>query len=208
MSELTEPDRRKPGADGTPVALADGQLWLLANPTYRPRSAGLTRPQVDQTLDRISGNLDLMSEPMTPDSTRREEVPARPIRLSDGADWGLSRPTVRLFPEVVTGLDPLGRRVERVTVGIEFGYPLETQRLIEAVRSACNRGTVREQYEAFFSMAVSLLRRAHEIPPAAACQLLSVSEDELPRLVREVMAVVSEAERTPGADRVEVSTLE
>ena len=46
-----------------------------------------------------------MSERMTPDSTRREEIPARPVRLADGADWGFSRPTVRLFPEVVTGID-------------------------------------------------------------------------------------------------------
>ena len=53
MPELIEYERRKAGAEGTPVTLADGQFWLLANPTYCPRSEGLTRPQVDQPLDRI-----------------------------------------------------------------------------------------------------------------------------------------------------------
>lgn len=53
MPELIERERRKPGADGTPVTLADGQPWLLAHPTYRPRPGSLTRPQVDPALDRI-----------------------------------------------------------------------------------------------------------------------------------------------------------
>ena len=53
MPELTEQDRRKARAKGTPVTLADGQPWLLANPTYQPGPGSLTRPGVDQTLDRI-----------------------------------------------------------------------------------------------------------------------------------------------------------
>ena len=149
-----------------------------------------------------------MSERMTPDSTRREGILARPIRLAGGACWGFSRPTVRIFPEVVIDRDRLGRPVERVTVGIEFGYPLETERLIKCVRAACERGTVEEQYEAFFSLAACLLRSAHEVSLASACELLCVSEDELPRLVREVMAVVSEAESPPGANPEEVPTIE
>lgn len=149
-----------------------------------------------------------MPEPITPDSTRRDEIPSRPVRLADGADWCFARPTVRLFPAVVTAIDPLGRPVERVSVGIGFGYPAEVRRLVDAVRSACTRGTVREQYEAFFAMAACLLRRAHAISLRAACDLLSVSEDELPRLVREVMAVVSEGEGVPDSTPEEVRTLE
>lgn len=53
MPELTEPERRKPRAEGTPVTLADGRAWLLANPTYRPGPGSLTRPGVDQILDKI-----------------------------------------------------------------------------------------------------------------------------------------------------------
>lgn len=145
---------------------------------------------------------------MTPDSTRRCHVAARPIRLADGALWGFERPTDRFFPMVVTDLDRLGRPAERVTLGTEFGYPLEVQRLIDGVRSACECESVGRQYEAFFTLAVCLLRRAHDISFATACDLLSVSEAELPQLVREVMAVVSEAGRTPEANPEEVSTLE
>ena len=130
---------------------------------------------------------------MKPESTRREEILARPIRLSDGGHWGFSRPTARLFPQVVSGLDRLGRPVERVSVVLGFGYPLEVERLISTVRSTCELGLVREQYEAFFTLAARLLLRAHDIDLSAACELLSVTEDDLPRLVREVMAVVSES---------------
>jgi hypothetical protein len=52
-NEPIEHLRRKPGANGTPVTLADGRLWMLANPTYQARPEGLTQPRVDQSLDRI-----------------------------------------------------------------------------------------------------------------------------------------------------------
>jgi len=95
-----------------------------------------------------------------------------------------------------------------VAVGVGFGYPPETQRLIDGVKSACGGGTVRAQYEAFFALAAWLLRRAHEISLPEACGLLSVAEDELPWLVREVMAVVAEAEGPNLANPEEVPTVE
>ena len=51
--DLVEDQRRKPGALGTPVTLADGQQWMMANPTYCPRPEGLTQPPVDRPLDAI-----------------------------------------------------------------------------------------------------------------------------------------------------------
>lgn len=137
-----------------------------------------------------------MPEQTTPDSSRREGIPARLIRLADGNDWGFSRPTVRLIPKVITDLDRLGRPVERITVEIGFGYPLDVQQLIDGVRSACECGSVSQQYEAFFSMATAVLLRVHEISRATACELLAVSEHDLPQLVQEVMAVVSEMDST------------
>ncbi len=145
-----------------------------------------------------------MTERITPDSTRREGISARPIRLADGAAWGFSGPTVRLFPRVVREVDPLGRLVERIAVGVRFGFPPEAQTLVDALRAACERGTAREQYEAFFPLAACLLRRAHEISLQAACDLFSVSADELPRLVREVMAIVAEADRAAESTPSEV----
>jgi len=59
MPELTERARRKPGAAGTPVRLADGQIWLLATPTFRPGQRPLTAPAVDGPLDRIFDRLAL-----------------------------------------------------------------------------------------------------------------------------------------------------
>jgi hypothetical protein len=35
------------------VTLADGQSWLFARPTYRPDAEALSRPPIDQALDRI-----------------------------------------------------------------------------------------------------------------------------------------------------------
>ena len=51
--EAREYERRKPGASGTPIVLADGQQWLLANLTYRATSNGLTQPSVDHLLDVV-----------------------------------------------------------------------------------------------------------------------------------------------------------
>ena len=59
MPELTERARRKPGAAGTAVRLADGQIWLLATPSFRPGPGRLTSPAVDGPLDRIFDRLAL-----------------------------------------------------------------------------------------------------------------------------------------------------
>jgi len=53
MRDLSEHRRRRPGAHGNPVRLADGQPWLLAEPTFRPRPKGLTTPDVDAAIDRF-----------------------------------------------------------------------------------------------------------------------------------------------------------
>ena len=53
MRDLSEHERRRPGARGRPVRLADGLPWLLAEPTFRPTSSGLTTPDVDVEMDRF-----------------------------------------------------------------------------------------------------------------------------------------------------------
>jgi hypothetical protein len=52
-TELSEPSRRKAGASGLPVRLADGADWLLAIPRYRSTGERLTAPDVDGELDRL-----------------------------------------------------------------------------------------------------------------------------------------------------------
>ncbi len=49
----TEQTRRKLGADGVPVRLADGEMWLLAIPRYRADDGPLTDPDVDGEIDRL-----------------------------------------------------------------------------------------------------------------------------------------------------------
>ena len=53
MADLAEPSRRKAGADGIPVRLADGASWLLAVPHYRADGGPLTAPDVDGEIDRL-----------------------------------------------------------------------------------------------------------------------------------------------------------
>jgi hypothetical protein len=59
MPNPIESERRRPGAHGTPIRLADGQVWLLAAPVFRVGHEGLTRPAVDRALDRIFETLTL-----------------------------------------------------------------------------------------------------------------------------------------------------
>lgn len=137
-----------------------------------------------------------MSEYPTPEETRREGVAALPARLADGREWWFVCPTVRLAPRVVSGPDRTGRTVERLTVEVAHGYPAAIQNLIDGVRLACKDGSVRDQYEAFFMLAARLLTRAHDIGLDRACELLAVTENELPRLAREVLSIALGGEPT------------
>ena len=141
-----------------------------------------------------------MSERPTPDSTRRDGVAARPIRLADGSDWGFASPTVLLIPRPETRYDGFGRPVDRVVVELGFGYPLAIRRLLGDVRTACEQGPISSQYEAFMALAISLLRRAHDVSLTTACELLTVPDDQLPRLAGEVMEVVSGQEVSDGRE--------
>ena len=45
--------RRKPGASGTAVRLADGDNWLLRDPVCRANGSFLFSPAVDRAIDRV-----------------------------------------------------------------------------------------------------------------------------------------------------------
>ena len=53
IPRLQEADRRKSGAGGIPIRLADGEDWLLARPIFSAQDDGLTRPRVDAPLNRL-----------------------------------------------------------------------------------------------------------------------------------------------------------
>jgi hypothetical protein len=48
-----EAERRRSGATGQPIVLADGQTWLIAHPVFVAEGASLTCPSIDDSLDRI-----------------------------------------------------------------------------------------------------------------------------------------------------------
>ncbi len=140
-----------------------------------------------------------------PETTRREFVRNSPIRLSDGADWGFARPALRLIPRVQVESDLLGRNVERVALDLRHGYSPLIEGLIDALGGACDHGSISEQYETFFSLAAELLLNAHDLTLQTACALLSVGDVELPRLINEVIAVITEQGDTPSANSPEIS---
>ncbi len=134
----------------------------------------------------------------TPEATRREWVRASPIVLADGQAWHFAGPSPRLRPEVVAGLDALGRPVEQVRVVAAIGYPLEIRRLVDGLREACEVGPADFQYDALIRLAVALLRRAHDLDLADAAELLEMSLADLPALVD---AILSVATGEPSEDR-------
>ncbi len=134
----------------------------------------------------------------TPGATRREGVRTIPIVLADGQAWGLAAPSPRLRPEIVPGVDALGRPTERIRVVAEVGYPLEIRRLVADLRVACGAGPAARPYDAWFGLAIALLRRAHDLDLAEAAELLDPSPADLPSLVDAVLAIVTGG---PSEDR-------
>ncbi len=149
-----------------------------------------------------------MRAELTPDTTRLGGVDALPVRLADGHDWGLARPTLRLKPAVVVETDPWGRSVDRVTVRAERSYPPAVQSLVKGLRAACESGSAGRRYQAFLALTDCLLRSAHDLSPEAARELLQLPQPELPRLVRQVVGLLSEAGGVPDATPVERSNRE
>ena len=128
---------------------------------------------------------------ISPDRTRREGVGAFSITLADGNQWGLALPSPRLRPVVIDGVDSLGHPTSSIRLVSEYGYPLEIRRLIDDLRSACDREEAVRQYESLIQLAAALIRRAHDIDLAAAVSLLEVGVDELPGVVEAILSVVT-----------------
>lgn len=144
----------------------------------------------------------------SPESTRREGAPFSPVVLADGLVWGLALPTVRYWPKVVEVVDELGEEEERLVVVVGFGHPVEITAAAERLEASRRQGGAAEKTgEAFFSLAVALLRRAHEIDEKTAHWLLEVPDDALPALARAVMAVVREGHQPqPRASQRDANT--
>jgi hypothetical protein len=129
----------------------------------------------------------------SPDETRIDGVASHPIRLADGLHWGFAKPVMRFVPMIISKTDGFGRTTESIDVRVTIGYPLEIEGLRESLRGACDGESSIQQYRAFFSLAIALLRRAHDIDRSTACSLLSVAEPELTRLVEDVLLLLTDS---------------
>jgi hypothetical protein len=126
-----------------------------------------------------------------PDRTRREGVEACSILLADGNRWGFALPSPRLRPEVIEGVDALGRPSRTIRLISEFGYPLEIRRLIDDLRSACDQDEPERQFEALIRLAAALVCRAHDVDLRVAASLLEIGVGDLPGFVEVLLSVVS-----------------
>lgn len=90
MPPVQEIDRRLPGASGLPLRLADGSAWLLARPAFLAGGRPLTRPDVDDAIDRIHEHM-----------TLGEEIPL--VTIWDAAAR-LMRANYRLDPDELADL--------------------------------------------------------------------------------------------------------
>jgi hypothetical protein len=132
-----------------------------------------------------------MAIPTSPNRSRREGVEAFSITLADGNPWGFALPSPRLRPDVIEGVDGLGRPSKTIRLVSEFGYPLEIRRLIDDLRFACDQGEPERQFEALILLAAALICRAHDIDLWVAASLLEMGVDDLPGFVETVLSVVS-----------------
>lgn len=112
------------------------------------------------------------------------------VTLADGRAWGLASPTVRHRLEVVADGDELGGTVDRLVAVTGFGHPPEILAAVERLNGFRQaRAATGALYEAFFSLAVALLRRAHDLDLVTARGLLEVPDDRLLELAEAVMSV-------------------
>ncbi len=139
--------------------------------------------------------------PPSPELTRLASVPALLTLLADGQLWGLALPTPRYRPEVVPGVDSLGRPIETIQATARTGYPLAIERLVANLRTACLTGAGPEsesrRFSALMALAVALLRRAHDLTLPAAVALLDLDGEGLARLVDAVLTTVAGASSDP-----------
>ena len=127
-----------------------------------------------------------------PGSTRIAAIPARMIPLADEREWGLALPGPRYRPEVVAGVDPLGRPVATVRLVARIGYPPAIERLVADLRTACSDpASDVGRYDALMALVVALVRRAHDLTLAEAVGLLDLDEAGLALLVDAILATVA-----------------
>jgi hypothetical protein len=127
MPEYLKFERRKPGARGRLVTLADGESWLLAEPLFRPTSTGLTTPDVDEEIDRFHDQIILGDDVSLADVL----AVARTLLL---ANYELSNDEVADLLEVEDGLE--AETLTTVVLELLFGPDQRVRSYSDWVRAS------------------------------------------------------------------------
>ena len=168
MRDLTEPTRRRPGARGVVAILADGQPWLLAEPTFRPKAGALTTPDIDTLLDRFYERI-ILGEDLPLDDLL---AVARILLL---ANYDLSDAEANHLLDIDAGAE--AEALAQVVSEALFGPEQRVRNYTDWVRASllCNGLTTAEiPASAVNDVLTLLLASGRTVPPAqfiAACRL-------------------------------------
>ncbi len=127
MSDPIEHQRRKPGARGGLVWLADGRPWLLAEPAFRPGPGRLTTPDVDAVIDRFHEQIVLGEDVSLADV----QAAARSLLL---ANYELSDDELADLLEVAPGAE--AEELARAVLETLFGPDSRIRGYIDWVRAS------------------------------------------------------------------------
>lgn len=179
MRELVEHERRKPDARGRIVRLADGQPWILAEPSFRPTMSGLTTPDVDREIDRFHEQIVLGDDVSLTDILSV----ARMLLLTN---YDLTKYEVAALLEVAEG--PEAEALAKVVLESLFGPDQRTRGYSDWVRASllANGLTQSEIPASAMNDVLSILITTNRtIPPSQfvdVCRAAS-DRDSLERLV-------------------------
>jgi hypothetical protein len=174
-----EVPRRKPGATGRPVLLADGEEWLLAEPTFRAGRASLTHPDCDAAIDRFHERVVLG------DSLSLAEILAT-ARLLLLENYELSDDEASELLEVAPG--PEAERLARAVLEALFGREEAPRGYADWIRAsllANGLGNTEIPASALNDVLSILLSTNRTVPPSQfvdACRAAS-DRESLERLV-------------------------
>lgn len=128
-----------------------------------------------------------------PQSTCRMGIDSRQILLADGRYWGFALASARISPIFET-LKP-GTRFEAIAISLRSRvvHSHQVGHYQTLLKSELNEASSSKLWALFFTMASCLLQEAHEVDLEVCKTLLRVEEEELPRLVQQVLSVFDRA---------------
>ncbi len=130
-----------------------------------------------------------MNHIIKPESCRRPGVRSKEIVLADGLSWGFGLPSRRLAPKTTVRQDGIGAATPTIEVETRLGYSYLVEHCLTFLTDALESGSQLVLWGGFFTLATMLLQEANDLCLDDCTFLLSVKDDEIPRLVYEVLGL-------------------